>query len=258
MLKDYLCRAFKCRDMGDLASFIRERRNAQKVEKEIKRLTMVTIHLPKNRMFVCDGLDDKPAGDRTFLFGDKDPDGNVVKKRDISVVGYFKMKYRFYIEKPNIPCVFQNVRDPDGNRGRNYYPIDVLKIVGGQRVPVQKMRRDFVSSFFLQSPVCLTTLLLIALFQQDAMIKETRMDPEMMQRATQDVMRAASLNAQNPYTQSFGVPINSTPIVVSADILPSPAIQFAGNVREEPEQDGRLAWRPPNNRKYLVPGRINK
>lgn len=113
-----------------------------KLQAELKRLTLITTHLKKNRIFICDGLDETSAQRRTFSFDIRDEDGNTVKKRMTSVTDYFEATYKIRISG-NLPCILHIVKR-DGSKTKNYYPMDVLKIVAGQRVPLQKMDPRFV------------------------------------------------------------------------------------------------------------------
>jgi hypothetical protein len=84
------------------------------------------------------------------------------------------------------------------------------------------------------------------------------MNPDQMKSATGQVMATGHLTGSNPYAKHFNVPLDSKAIEVQAELLPSPAIQFGGNVREEPGNDGRLQWRPNPNRKFLIGGQCEK
>lgn len=89
------------------------------------------------------------------------------------------------------------------------------------------------------------------------MIKQCRMNPDQMQKAASDVMEAAQLNDRNEYARRFEVPLDSRQMQVDASMLPAPAILFGGNAREEPDNNG-LKWKPPQNRRYLIPGTCAK
>jgi len=223
-LVDYLRTRFNLRDVPDFE------RNFNQIERELKKMTLMTTHLPKNKIFVCDGLDDQRSDRRTFTIDGQQ--GEVV-----NIADYMEQKYRLRLVLPDVPCVFVNVRDRESNiRKPIYFPIEVLKIVGGQRVPLQKMDGRF----------------------QDDMIRMTRMNPEQMKEATRGVMGAAFLTANNPFAQRFKVPLDSNAIITEAEILPAPSILYGRNVREEPNPQGVLSWRPSQNRNYLIPGRLDK
>jgi hypothetical protein len=136
-LLDYLLSHYNCRDVRDLERF------ADKFSSELKKLTLVTTHLAKNRIFVCDGVDSIPVRKKTFSIEKRDENGVVLKSRQVSVVEYFEQKYKNRIACNYLPCVYHQSRDRDGSKTKNYYPIDVLKIVGGQRVPSRKMDVSF-------------------------------------------------------------------------------------------------------------------
>jgi hypothetical protein len=84
------------------------------------------------------------------------------------------------------------------------------------------------------------------------------MNPEEAEHVAKNVMKTAHLDQTNPYARKFQCPLNSTPMTAQAEILAPPAIAYAGNVIEQPQHDGRLQWNPPENRKYLINGRVDK
>lgn len=143
-MADYLLKRFTCREFSDLER-VCEGNQARKVSSELKKLTVVTTHLAKNRMFVCDGLDSMKARDRTFEMETRDENGTIIKKQIVSVVEYMRQKYHLDIRCGYIPCVVQNKKDRDGRQVQSFFPMDVLKIVDGQRVSLQKMDARFVS-----------------------------------------------------------------------------------------------------------------
>jgi hypothetical protein len=229
-LLDYLLDHFNCRDVRDLERF------SGKLNAELKRLTLITTHMKKNRIFVCDGVDERTPRKITFTIETYDEDGNVLKKKLSNVMDYMEQKYKLRIKCGYLPCVYQNVKDRNGQKNIIYYPIDVLKIVSGQRVPLSKMEPRF----------------------QDNMIKQARMDPQQLGDTTSNVMRAGHLTSSNPYAGRFNVPVESKCIVVNdAVCLPPPAIKSGTNLIE-PDHNGNLLWKAPQNFKYLVGGKVGK
>lgn len=68
------------------------------------------------------------------------------------------------------------------------------------------------------------------------------------------MLKEGFFTSANPYTRKdrFDIPSDSSNAInVEADMLPAPAIQPAKNVREEPDQGGKLGSRPPNNYQFL-------
>ncbi|KAI6232871.1 hypothetical protein M3Y99_00973700 [Aphelenchoides fujianensis] len=232
-LKEYLQRSLGCRDSRDLEDRLADRRTRATVHKDVKKLMLITTHLRTNRMFVCDGLSKENVLD--ISFDRPGGDGEASKRQKCGVVEYFETRYGLDVRCKRMPAVMQNVRDNDG-KAVNYYPLDVLEVMDGQRVPLQKMDGKF----------------------QEEMIKEARMDPPKMQQTTERLTKAAFLTAANPYARRFGLGMETKPMETTADLLHPPAIQFAQGVAEEPGQDGRLAWRPPQHRRFLQAGETRK
>ncbi|KAI6229861.1 hypothetical protein M3Y99_01121600 [Aphelenchoides fujianensis] len=201
------------------------------------KLMLCTTHLRTNRMFVCDGLSDQEV--RAISFdrdGGEAGDGAAPKRQKCGVVEYFEQRYGVDVRCKRMPAVVQKVRDRDGSKAVNFYPLDVLKVMDGQRLPLQKMDGKF----------------------QEEMIKVARMDPPTMKQTTARLATAAFLTAANPHARRFGLGLESAAIRTNAELLHPPAIQFAQGVAEEPGQDGRLAWRPPQHRRFLQAGSAHK
>ncbi|KAI6228653.1 hypothetical protein M3Y99_01205900 [Aphelenchoides fujianensis] len=236
-LKEYLQRLLGCRDSRDLEDRFADRRTRAAVQKDVRKLMLCTTHLRTNRMFVCDGLSDQEV--RAISFdrdGGEAGDGGAPKRQKCGVVEYFEQRYGVDVRCKRLPAVVQKVRERDGSKAVNYYPLDVLKVMDGQRLPLQKMDGKF----------------------QEEMIKVARMDPPTMKQTTARLATAAFLTAANPHARRFGLGLESAAIRTNAELLHPPAIQFAQGVAEEPGHDGRLAWRPPQHRRFLQAGEARK
>ncbi|KAI6172223.1 hypothetical protein M3Y98_00949400 [Aphelenchoides besseyi] len=231
-LKKYLCKLLQCRDDRDLERAFQDRRRFPMIKKDLKKLILKTTHLASNRMFICDGVDDKPIKEVIFAQEIRDTDGNVVKSKRLAVVDYMEEKYRLRISCGGCPGIIQKTKDREGKKTMNFYPIDVLTILGGQRLPLQKMDGKF----------------------QEQMIKVARMDPKTMQDTIAEMNKHAFLTASNPYARKFGFQMESDSIKTTAEILHPPALVFRDRTIEEPDHSNRLQWRPPQNRRYLVSG----
>lgn len=99
---------------------------------------MSTTHLKTQKVFVINGLTESSADDIKFPRNDG---------QKISVTDYFKNLYQ-PLRYPRLPCVIE--RHP-GRReekiNESCYPLEVLKIVDGQRVPREK-QEDLVGFCF--------------------------------------------------------------------------------------------------------------
>ncbi|KAI6197133.1 hypothetical protein M3Y94_01188600 [Aphelenchoides besseyi] len=231
-LKAYLLKLLQCRDERDLERALQDRRRFQMIKKDLKKLILKTTHLASNRMFICDGVDDKPIREVIFAQEVRDADGNVIKSKRLAVVDYMEEKYRLRISCDGCPGIIQKTKDREGKKTMNFYPIDVLTILGGQRLPLQKMDGKF----------------------QEQMIKVARMDPKGMQDTIAKMNKNAFLTASNPYARKFGFQMDTDSVKTTAEVLHPPALLFRDRVTEEPDHNGRLQWRPPQNRRYLVSG----
>ncbi|KAI6183883.1 hypothetical protein M3Y97_00536500 [Aphelenchoides bicaudatus] len=217
-LLGYLLTRYGCRDVRDLE------RCSSKFLAELKKLTLITTHLAKNRIFICDGIDDRQARQRVFSMDTRDENGIVIKKRQVSVVEYFETKYKQRIECGYIFPAFITTCAIE------------TEIVGGQRVPMKKMEQQF----------------------QDVVKRNCKLGPDMTKQKTEEMLKQSFLGPSNPYTRTgrFELPVESSGIVSNAQLLHPPAIKFANNVREEPDRDGKLAWRPPNHRRFIEGGSV--
>ncbi|KAI6224473.1 hypothetical protein M3Y99_01396100 [Aphelenchoides fujianensis] len=215
-LKKYLMAAFNEPDLHALARLLRDDgQKFQQAATDVKRLLLVSFDR------------ETPA-----------EDGTVLKKQKVMVVDYMKEKYgRERNECDRMPAVIQKTRDRGGNKVVNYFPIDFLDVIDGQRVPLQKMDGKF----------------------QQAMIREARMDAPAMQEATKRLANAAFLTASSPYARRFGLGMQTKPIETTADVLHPPAIVFGQGVTVEPQADGQ--WRlqrPQQDRRFLDGAKVER
>ncbi|KAE9554451.1 hypothetical protein FO519_002325 [Halicephalobus sp. NKZ332] len=97
----------------------------REVAKVLKGIAVTTTHRRnKNSTFVIHGLSEEGANRRMFE----------LNGQQTSVADFFAQQYQVLIGEPTFPCVIEK-------RGsqKNYYPVDVLRIVDGQRVERAKM-----------------------------------------------------------------------------------------------------------------------
>ncbi|KAI6197125.1 hypothetical protein M3Y94_01187800 [Aphelenchoides besseyi] len=130
-LKAYLLKLWQCRDERGLERAMNNDRRSQIINTDLKKLILQTTHLASNRTFICDDVDDKPIRDVIFAQKVIDADGNEID-RPISVVRYMEEKYHLSISCDECPGIIQKT-NRGGIETRNFYPIDVLTILGDQQ-----------------------------------------------------------------------------------------------------------------------------
>uniref|UniRef100_A0A7E4VAQ2 Piwi domain-containing protein n=1 Tax=Panagrellus redivivus TaxID=6233 RepID=A0A7E4VAQ2_PANRE len=161
-----------------------------RVLKLLRGLMVETVHLDKKRTFVIAKLTDRAAKDITFEYG---PD-----RRKISVAKYYEEHYK-PLEEPGFICV--------DNR-RSIYPLEVLQVVAGQRVPREKQEDQLTA----------------------IMIKQCQTAPsKLIEEITENSGKAGFRN--NPIVKASGVRL-STPIIVNGEEIPKPAIVYKDNVQQ--------------------------
>ncbi|KAH7662487.1 piwi domain-containing protein, partial [Aphelenchoides avenae] len=165
-------------------------KNMHMAIKQLKNLVVRTNHLEVNQTFAINGLTDKGANEIQFEL-----DGTPV-----SVFEYFRKKYDVQLRFPKLPCVVHRRVARVGGQNRKvdtYYPIEVLEILDGQRVSIQK-----------QTP---------ALVEQ--MIRQCQALPRDFQNRNEEQRSKAFIAAGNPYFKAFGVchPYSLGSLLLSSD-----------------------------------------
>ncbi|KAI6179782.1 PAZ domain protein [Aphelenchoides besseyi] len=214
----------------DLVRSLRGRDERKKTVKEIMNLTLITTHLKQNRIFMCKGLSDKDFDQIFFEQRIQAEDGSSVKKKKISCMAYFEERYNRNATR-GLPALIDRVRRADGSKMENYYPMNVCKILSGQRYPHQKMSADF----------------------QMTMTKATQKAPSELKTSVENVNKAGFLTQVNLYARKFNLDIDQKPISVNAEQLYEPSIVWKDFVAET------NIWRNlPPNRKFLVNGHCSR
>lgn len=93
---------------------------------------MVTTHLAHNRQFEIFTLSDKPASEEMV--------------DDIPLSSYFYQKYHIDLRYINLPCAAEKTPRKEGGTRFSYHPLELLKIIDGQRVSNSKC--DKIVIFF--------------------------------------------------------------------------------------------------------------
>ncbi|KAL7080707.1 hypothetical protein ACQ4LE_000492 [Meloidogyne hapla] len=190
------------------------------MNKQIKGLVLQTTHLPENQItFANAGLTNRPANEITFQR----------EGQTISVVQHYQSQYHVNLRFPRLPCVIQKAGPKE-----SFYPMELVKIVQGQRVPIDK-----------QTPKL-----------TEQMIKQCQVMPFAMQEQITIQRDAGMLQNMNPYFQAHNVRIDPNLSKTEASMLFPPAIQYNPD-RVEPTQSGAIEWKliggGVQNRRFTVP-----
>ncbi|KAI1719931.1 piwi domain-containing protein [Ditylenchus destructor] len=189
--------------------------------KQIKGLSVITTHLENPRTFTVNGLTDRSASEITF---------ECEGRGRISVVDYIEGRYPVRIPHPDLPCVVEKMPSKSGIK-ESYYPIELVKIVAGQRV-----------NFDQQTPVLV-----------EQMIRNCQALPAQFTVLNQKQKNNAFIASANPFFKAHNVRVDSDIITASGQVLHPPAIIYEANGRdrEQADQSGNMQWKLPQNRQFL-------
>lgn len=180
--------------------------------REIKGLKIVVTHLPYPRKYKVNDLTKLSAREQTFPV----PDGT-----RCSVEQYFKEKYPDSpIINPKLPCLHV------GSKNRNVYlPIDVCKIVGGQR--------------------CLKKLTDV---QTSNMIAHTAIPANKREATIKETVRKAQFNSDK-VAKAFNIGVSGEMTKVQSRVLNPPKLNYQGGSSVTPK-DGVGAWDMRNGKRF--------
>ncbi|KAI1727543.1 piwi domain-containing protein [Ditylenchus destructor] len=190
--------------------------------KQVKGLSVITLHLEHPRTFTVNGLTDKPAKDITF---------ECEGRGRISVVDYIEGRYPTRIRYPDLPCVIEKMPSKSGIK-ESYYPIELVKIVAGQRV-----------NFDQQTPVLV-----------EQMIRNCQALPAQFKLLNEKQKNNAFITSGNPFFRAHNVRVDSDILMASGQVLHPPAITYEGNDRDQADPSGNLQWKLPQNRRFVSGG----
>ncbi|ULT87272.1 hypothetical protein L3Y34_006808 [Caenorhabditis briggsae] len=191
------------------------------LESALKGLFVEAIHL-KGSACTIRITSIKQCTANNTKFTKKDDKG----EREISVSDYFYEEYNIKLKYPNLPLIVSKKM-----KYECFFPMEVLRIIPGQRIKVNKM------SATVQS----------AMTGRNATMPRQHVD--LVQRILQDSLKLE----RNKYMDAFGIELKSTrPVQLKAKILPPAEIRFK-NLTYMPEIK-RPGFKNPG--KFVEPAHI--
>lgn len=194
----------------------------------LKGLECYPIHLKNqqaNRSIIIDGIHDSSAIMCCFKKEEKGKD-----PVDINIADYFKQTYCYTLKYPNLPVIASR------RRGHmNFIPMELLEIVPGQRIKLNKMTADIQSHMTGRNA---------SLPKQHA--AESK-------RVLEEYLK---VNGGNPYLRAFGLRLKSSnPITMQAKILAPPYIKFKEDRLMQLSGD-KVCFQQPGT--FVKPARIRQ
>lgn len=192
----------------------------------LKGLEAYPIHLKKqqaNRAIVIDGIHDASAISCVFT---REEEGK--EPISLNIAEYFKQTYCYTLKFPHLPVIASK------RRGHlNFFPMELLEIVPGQRIKLSKMTPDIQQHMTGRNA---------SLPKQHA--AESR-------RVLEEYLKA---NGGNPHFKAFRLRLKSTtPITMQAKILAPPYIKFKDDRVMQIFGD-RVAFQQPGT--FVKPAKI--
>ncbi|KAL3102238.1 hypothetical protein niasHS_003647 [Heterodera schachtii] len=196
---------------------------AHAIIKQLKGLCLQTIHLPEDQMLFCAfGLTDRDANKITFT----------LENREITLPQYYSQKYNRRLLYPRLPCVIHRRGSQE-----SFFPMEVLQIIDGQRVPLDK-----------QTPKL-----------TEQMIRKCQVLPIDLPRGIEAQRDKGMIQNNNPFFRAHEVRVEPNMMQAEAQHLYPPALGFsAQNEQIEPNNRGVLDFRladrgQPLPRRYSLP-----
>ncbi|KAJ3300746.1 hypothetical protein HK104_006045 [Borealophlyctis nickersoniae] len=183
-------------NVSDVVALARAPQFRERLLMELKGAKVVTTHRgdKDKQRFRVGRL--SPEGADKYMFMDADGATKTVAQ-------YFAEQYNYKLKFPFLPCALKP-------NGKTAFPLEVLKIVPGQRF-MRKLNGQ----------------------QTSEMIRQTVQKPE--QRASK-IQRAVDhvLLYENEYMKSFGLNVETSMLSVPARVLPAPMVVFAPDGQNRP------------------------
>ncbi|KAF1753547.1 hypothetical protein GCK72_020104 [Caenorhabditis remanei] len=193
------------------------------IEQALKGIFVEAIHLKNSsRQIRITGLLKSSAEDAIFTMKDGDRDS------EISVADYFFKEYNIKLKFPHLPLVISKRL-----RLESFYPMEVLRIIPGQRIKANKMTPTI----------------------QMEMTGNKSSMPKDHVNLVQEILWNSLKLQKNAYMDAFGIEMESTkPVHLKAKLLPPAMIKFK-NQAFMPEM-GLPAFRNPGG--FIDPARLHR
>uniref|UniRef100_A0AC34GNE7 Uncharacterized protein n=1 Tax=Panagrolaimus sp. ES5 TaxID=591445 RepID=A0AC34GNE7_9BILA len=195
--------------------------NWKKIIGQLQNLAVKTTHLEKNRKFVVAAITKYSAADSMFP---------LKEGGQMSVAQYFSEKQR-PLKYPHFPCIMESK-----NNRSALFPLELLKVMDGQRVPMNKM------------PGTLTQFMLRQCQQKPA---------DLIHQIIDEIDILDFNNSTNPWLIQAGIKFKKSHqfVQTQAKELPPPAINY-GNKQLQLQSS---LWKLDERRhKFLEPAHIQK
>ncbi|EFP11949.1 hypothetical protein CRE_31329 [Caenorhabditis remanei] len=213
---------YNAQEVAEVEKAVRDNKNLVKTfEQALEGLFVEAIHLSgSSKIIRVAGVSEASA--ESSYFTQKDDKG------EISVAEYFYTEHNIKLQFPHMPLIilkrFKHVC---------FYPMEVLRILPGQRIKVYKMSATV----------------------QSAMTEHNASMPQQHVDIVQKILSYSLKLENNLYMDAFGIELESTkPVQLKAKLLPPAQIKFK-NAVYMPDL-GRPAFRNPGS--FIEPAHIHR
>ncbi|KAG2274412.1 hypothetical protein Bca52824_056967 [Brassica carinata] len=195
----------------------------KKAERTLKNLRVKVY--PSNREYKITGLTRLPCRDQTFLWKQKQGNGET-KEVEVTVYDYFTKHLEITLRHSGgLPCI--SVGKP---KRPTYFPIEQCHLVSLQR--------------YTKAPT---------IFQRSKLVKESVQKPQEKMNVLNNAIKDSGYN-NDPMLQDCGVSIGSNFTQVEGRVLPTPRLKV-GNGEEFQPRDGRWNF---NYKKLVEPATVTR
>lgn len=199
----------------------------RRIEDALKGLCVVPTHQDQahNRNIIIFKLSRSCAADTQFEINQ-----GTDQQKQVSVADYFYEKYNYRIKFPHLPLV-----STGRVKKQAFFPMELLRIVPGQRIKCSKMSANVQSSMTGQNAT---------------------LPREHMQRI-HEILRTHLKLDRNPHMGTFGIQVSREPIQMNAMMISPPQMRFENKCFAQ-LNPGSVAFRQNKNVKFSKPAKIGK
>lgn len=198
----------------------------RRIEDALKGLYVTPTHLDRthNRNIIITKLSPSNAIDTQFEMNHGD------EKKTVTVNEYFYITYNYKLKYPHLPLVITGRM-----RNQAFFPMELLRIVPGQRLKVQKMSANV----------------------QASMTGNNATLPRVHVERINLIWTESLKLDNNSHLRKFGITVEREAIRLTASMISPPLIRFGDNLRAF-LKDGSVQFQAPNKGKFVRPARIEK